>query len=217
MKNTVVYVRVSTMSQDVETQIVSLKDYAAKNGLEISQIYADRGVSGSRSSRPKLDAMLKDMRENAFDTILIYKLDRLGRSLSHLIDLMSEFRNKNVRLISATDGLDTGKNDNPMTRAFWALLGVFAEFEKEIIRERVKSGLMRAKAEGKLLGRRRGSRDKRKRSVSGYIRRFAGKSKEQRRLGPRRKKQVIMQSVNGDSNKTIISGDNNVSVHSDSQ
>jgi len=186
-----VYCRVSTLTQNVNTQLLPLREYATRNGLEIFKEYSDKGVSGSRDSRPQLDLMLDEMRAGNFGMILIYKLDRLGRSLKHLIDLIGEFRNRKVRLISVSDNLDTA-NDNPMSRAFWHLLSVFAEFERELICERVKAGLERAKAEGKILGRKKGGHDKRPRSRSGYRLRYAGKTKEQRKLGPRRKKPGFM-------------------------
>jgi len=104
--------------------------------------------------------------------------------LTNLLDLLAEFRNRKVRLISISDGLDS-ETDNPMSRAFWRLLGVFAELESEIIRERVMSGLERAKASGKKLGRPAGSKDKGNRAVSGYHLRYAGRSKDLRRLGRR--------------------------------
>jgi DNA invertase Pin-like site-specific DNA recombinase len=176
-----IYARVSTQMQNVSTQLVPLREFAARNGFEVFNEYVDEGVSGTKDSRPRLDSMLKDMREGEIEAVVIYKLDRLGRSLKHLIDLIGEFKNKKVRLISISDNLDT-VNDNPMSRAFWQLLGVFAEFERELIRERVKAGLERAKSEGKTLGRKKGSKDKRKRSVSGYHLRYAGTSKEERKF-----------------------------------
>lgn len=185
---TVIYGRVSTKEQSVESQLVVVRGYAKVNLMKIDQEYIDVGVSGAKDSRPQQDLMLKSMREGSINTILLYKLDRLGRSLNHLINLLSEFRNKKVRLISVSDNLDTN-NDNPMSRAFWQLLGVFAEFERELIRERVRAGLERVKKEGVKLGRPKGSKDKRKRSVSGYISKYAGTTKEQRKLGPRKEKQ----------------------------
>lgn len=171
---TALYGRVSTKDQNVETQKLVMKEYCLKNGFEIISEYTDEGISGAKGSRPQLDLMLSDMRQGKFDIILTYKLDRLGRSLKNLIDLLCEFKNRRVRLISIMDNLDTA-NDNPMTRAFWQLLGVFAELEREIIRSRVISGLERARAEGKQLGRRLGSKDKKIRRKSGYYLRYAKK------------------------------------------
>jgi len=181
---TAIYGRVSTSEQNIESQLVTVRDYCRKNTLEVIGEYTDVGFSGAKYSRPQLDLMLKDMRENKFEAVVVFKLDRLGRSLKHLLDLLSEFKNKKVRLITVADNLDTA-NDSPMARFFWQLVGMFGEFEREIIRERVLSGLQRAKSEGKKLGRQPGSKDKQKRSVSGYYLRYAGKSKEERSLGPR--------------------------------
>ena len=131
------------------------------------------------------DSMIQDMRSGKFNMIVVYRLDRLGRSLLHMLDLLAELRNKKIQLVSVSDGLNTG-DDSPMSRAFWQLLGVFAELEREIIVERVRNGLARAKREGIQLGRRKGSTDKQKRSTSGYHLRYAGKTKNERRLGPRK-------------------------------
>ena len=178
------YGRVSTQSQQIESQLRECREYCRRNGVTFYKTYADVGQSGTTASRPQLDEMLTDLRAGRIKTIIVYKLDRLGRSLTNLLDLLAEFRNRNVRLISISDGLDTS-NDNPMNRAFFRLLGVFGEMEREIIRERVMSGLERAKASGKKLGRPAGSKDRNKRSVSGYLLRYSGLSKRQRRLGPR--------------------------------
>lgn len=183
-----IYARVSTKEQSVETQLLPVREYCLRNAFEVTAEYKDEGVSGAKGSRPQLDLMLRDMRKGKFETIIVYKLDRLGRSLSHLLNLLSEFRNRKIRLISVSDNLDT-VNDNPMSRAFWQLLGVFAEFERELIRERVQAGLERAKKEGKRLGRPKGAKDSRKRSVSGYVLRYAGKTKESRSLGARHKRE----------------------------
>ena len=177
------YGRVSTQGQNIETQLRELREYCIRNNVGQHKVYADV-ASGATSSRPQLDAMLTDLRSGKIKTIVVYKLDRLGRSLMHLLDLLGEFRNRKIRLISISDGLDTS-NDNPMNRAFFRLLGVFGELEREIIRERVMSGLERAKASGKKLGRPAGSKDKSNRSVSGYHLRYAGSSKNQRKLGSR--------------------------------
>ena len=184
------YGRVSTQGQNIETQLREARDYCQRNGIVEYKTYADV-ASGATSSRPQLDAMLTDLRAGRIKTIVVYKLDRLGRSLTNLLDLLAEFRNRKIRLISISDGLDTS-NDNPMNRAFFRLLGVFGELEREIIRERVMSGLERAKAAGKKLGRPAGSKDKSSRSVSGYHLRYAGRNKNQRRLGRRMVKVVTL-------------------------
>lgn len=184
LNDVAVYGRISTVNQNIETQLRETQDYCQRNGIVEYKTYADVGISGTTASRPQLDALLSDLRAGKIRVIVIFRLDRLGRSLTNLLDLLAEFRNRKVRLISISDGLDT-QTDNPMARAFWKLLGVFAELEREIIRERVISGLARAKSQGKKLGRPAGSKDKGQRSVSGYHLRYAGRTKDQRRLGPR--------------------------------
>ena len=179
-----IYGRISTQSQNIETQLREAREYCKRNGVLQYKEYADIGISGTTASRPQLDMMLTDLRAGRIKTIIVYKLDRLCRSLTNLLDLLAEFRNRKVRLISISDGLDS-QTDNPMSRAFWKLLGVFAELEREIIRERVMSGLERAKASGKKLGRPAGARDKGQRSRSGYFLRYCGRSKSERKLGPR--------------------------------
>ena len=168
------YARVSTREQSIETQLMAIKDYCERNSLEIYKEYSDEGISGTKRSRPQLDALLSDMRDRRFEVVVCYKLDRLGRSLSNLLQLLQEFKNRGIRLISVTDGLDTA-NDNPMSRAFWQLLGVFAELEREMIVGRVKDGLDRARKNGKSLGRPQGSTDKKARRKSGYHLRWAKK------------------------------------------
>lgn len=179
------YVRVSMRDQHAETQIAVLKDYSLRHDIQNLRFYSDVGVSGAKDSRPQLDQMLHDIRSGRIDTVLVFKIDRLGRSLKNLLDLLAEFKNRSIRLISISDGLDTA-NSNAMNRAFWQMLAVFAELERSVIVDRVTAGLARAKAEGKQLGRPKGSRDKTKRSTSGYHLRYAGKSKKQRKLGKRK-------------------------------
>lgn len=172
------YFRVSDKAkQNKEMQESPVTDYCLRNGLEIVATYSDEGVSGTKTTRPQLDRMLQDMRDRKFDGIVLYKLDRLGRSLKHLLDLLSEFKNKGIRLVSVVDGIDTA-NDSPMNRAFWQMLGVFAELEREIIVARVNDGLACAKKKGKILGRPHGSKDGKVRRKSGYLLRYAEKSRQ---------------------------------------
>jgi DNA invertase Pin-like site-specific DNA recombinase len=174
-----IYARVSTKDQNTETQLMPIRDYCQRNEFEVLREYVDEGESGSKSSRPELNNLLNDMRERKFDTVVCYKLDRLGRSLSNLLHLLQEFKNRGIRLISVVDGLDTA-NDNPMSRAFWQLLGVFAELEREMIVARVNDGLDRAKKNGKSLGRPAGAKDKKRRRLSGYHVRWAKEKGEKK-------------------------------------
>lgn len=165
-----VYVRVSTKDQTTLNQEILLKEYCERNDIEIYKFYRDEGVSGSKTSREGLDLMLKDMRNRFFDTIIIWKLDRLGRSTQHLLQILEELKNKNVRLICTDINIDTF---TPQGKFFFTIVGAFAELEREIIRERIFLGLERARRQGKKLGRRKGSKDKKPRNKLGYWKRWS--------------------------------------------
>ena len=146
-----IYARVSTSGQQsVDMQLRDLRDLAANRSFEVIKEYCDEGVSGSRESRPALDALLRDARRRRFDAVLVWKLDRLGRSLVHLVRLLQDLRSLGVELISFSEGLDftttTGK-------LLYQVISAFAEFERDCIRERVVAGLRNARAKGKRLGR----------------------------------------------------------------
>jgi DNA invertase Pin-like site-specific DNA recombinase len=147
----VIYCRVSTSAgQSVEMQLRDLRQLAQQRGFEIVGEYCDEGVSGSCDSRPQLNQMLSDAQRGKFEAILIWRLDRLGRSLQNLVRLFENFRSWNVALISFGEGLDFSTS---MGKLFYQLSGAFAEFERDCIRERVKAGLRNAKAKGKRIGR----------------------------------------------------------------
>lgn len=160
------YCRVSTRDkQDITVQELYLKDYAERNGLEIFKTYSDVGESGSKDSRPQFDLMLNDLRAGAFKGILVYKLDRIGRSLSHLVRLFEEFKAKRIEFVSATQNINTA---TPEGRLFLHMLMMFAEYERELTIDRINDGLDKAKKQGKKLGRKAGSKDKKERKRSGY-------------------------------------------------
>ena len=164
------YMRVSTADQTCLNQELELKSYCEREHLDVYSIYKDEGISGSKTSRPQLDLMLQDMREKKFDTIVVWKLDRLGRSTQHLLQLLEEFDNRKIRLIISTMGLDTS---TPQGRFFFTIIGAVAELEREMITERIKAGLARRKKQGKLMGRPQGSKDKGYRKKGGYYLRYA--------------------------------------------
>ena len=190
------YLRVSTKDQSVSMQRQIITEYCAKNSIQISNEYADEGVSGKTMARPMFEKMMRNIREGRHDMVIVYSLDRLGRSLAGLLQLFEEFRNRKVKLRSIRDGICTDE-DNPMSRAFMALISTFAQLERELIVSRVKAGIDRARRDGKVLGRPVGKKDKSKRSVSGYRLRYAGRSKDERRLG-KRKSRSTMNDSNGD-------------------
>jgi DNA invertase Pin-like site-specific DNA recombinase len=148
------YLRVSTSKQDTDNQRRELKAVASRSGWEIVRIFEDAGVSGAkgRDQRPGLDAMLKAVNAKEFDLVAAWSVDRLGRSLTDLLSILQHLKDKGVDLFLHQQGLDTSTTAG---KAMFQMLGVFAEFERGIIRERVNAGLARARANGVKLGRRR--------------------------------------------------------------
>lgn len=163
------YLRVSTTDQTTLNQELELKEYCKRSNHEIVEIYKDEGISGAKTSRPELDRMLQDMRQKRFEGIVVWKFDRLGRSTSHLLQVLQELQNKGVSLIATSQNIDT---NTPMGKFFFTILSGFAEMEREIITERIKLGLERRRKEGKPLGRAKGSKDKDKRKRLGYFERW---------------------------------------------
>lgn len=165
-----IYIRVSTLDQTTLNQELELKEYCLRQGYEVYKLYKEEGVSGSKTSRPALDAMLKDMRLKLFEAVVVWKFDRLGRSTAHLLEVLQELKNRNVRLISTSQNIDTF---TPMGKFFFIIMAGFAEMEREIIRERILLGLERRKKQGHKLGRPQGSKDKGYRKKGGYYLRFS--------------------------------------------
>ncbi len=146
-----IYARCSTADQSVDLQLDELRTYAANRGFDVVQTYTDNGVSGSKMSRPALDQLLADAHRRKFDAVLVWKLDRLGRSLGHLIRLVDQLGSLGVDLISLRDtGMDT---TGPTGKLIFHVMGAVAEFEREIIQERLRDGLNAARARGVKLGR----------------------------------------------------------------
>jgi len=166
------YLRVSTTDQTTLNQEIELKKYCENNKIEIYKIYREEGVSGSKTSRPQLDLMLQDMRKGLINCIICWKFDRLGRSTSHLLQVLEELRNKKVTLIATSQNIDTS---TPMGKFFFTILSSFAEMEREMITERIKLGLKRRKSQGKPLGRQKGAKDKTRRKRLGYYERWTNR------------------------------------------
>ena len=147
------YLRVSTGEQTTRNQRRELKEVAERHGWNVVATFEDAGVSGSfgRDERPGYDKLMKAVSRREIDMVAAWSVDRLGRSLTHLLSFLTELHAKGVDLFLHQQGLDT---TTPSGRAMFQMLGVFAEFERAIIRERVMTGLARARAEGKQLGRR---------------------------------------------------------------
>lgn len=145
------YLRVSTCSQTTENQRRELEAACEQRGWKLGEEFSDNGISGAkdRSMRPGFDALWQAVAAQKIDVVAVWAIDRLARSLSQLVAFMDELRKHNVGLYVHTQGIDT---TTPAGRAMYQMVGVFAEFEREMIRSRVMAGLERAKAEGKKLG-----------------------------------------------------------------
>lgn len=177
-----VYTRVSTTEQNPEMQKQRILEYCKVNELEVYDIYEDV-ISGKKESRPAFDRLLYNMRQRRFNAVAVYKLDRIGRSLQHLLQLFQEFKNRDIKFISVTQNINT---DTPEGELMLRVLMLLAEYERELIVARTRDTLDRYKGQIKdkgyfvsrngrkvrKLGRPRGSKDKNKRKKSGYFRRW---------------------------------------------
>src|SRR5712691_11567328 len=145
-----IYARVSTTDQSVDMQTRDLRKLAEGRAFQIEEEYIDAGQSGAKNSRQALDRMLADAKRGKFQVLLVWRLDRLGRSLAHLIRLLEDFKVWNVELISFSENLDFTSSTGKL---FYSLLAAFSEFERAVICERVRSGMRNARARGVKLGR----------------------------------------------------------------
>jgi DNA invertase Pin-like site-specific DNA recombinase len=152
MKRAVMYLRVSTIDQTTANQERELREVAERAGWQVVKVYKDHGISGAkgRDKRPSFDALCRDATKRQFDIVMAWSVDRLGRSLQDLAAFLTELHALKVDLFLKTQGVDT---TTPGGKAMFQMMGVFAEFERSIIQERVRAGLVRAKGEGKRLGR----------------------------------------------------------------
>jgi len=145
------YARVSTHAgQNPEMQLAELREYCARRGWEIAGEYVDTGVSGARERRPELDRMLASCRRRQVDAVVVYRYDRFARSLRQLVNALCEFDALRIQFVSLHEGVDTS---TPNGRLVFGIFASIAEFERELIRERVRSGLALARAQGKRIGR----------------------------------------------------------------
>jgi len=145
------YCRVSTLNgQHPEMQLAELREHASRRGWEIAGEYLDEGVSGAKESRPELDRLMGDSRRRQFDLVLVWKIDRFGRSLKHLVNALADLDAYGVAFASLKDNLDLS---TPSGRLMFQIIGAMAEFERALIQERVKAGLDNARRNGKKLGR----------------------------------------------------------------
>jgi putative DNA-invertase from lambdoid prophage Rac len=146
-----IYARVSTLNgQDPHMQTREMKQYCERRGWTIEGEYVDVGVSGAKDSRPELNRLMVDAKRRRFDSILVWKLDRFGRSLRHLVNAIAELESIGIAFVSLTDNLDLS---TPSGRLMFQVIAAMGEFERELIRERVRSGMRNAKQKGKRIGR----------------------------------------------------------------
>src|SRR5271156_5517666 len=147
-----IYARVSTTNhgQNVSMQTRELREYCQRRGWEIEGEYVDAGVSGAKERRPQLDALLIACRKRRVDAVVVYRYDRFARSLRQLVNALEEFRSLGIEFISLHEGVDTS---TPNGRLIFGIFASIAEFERELIRDRVKSGIAAARSKGKRLGR----------------------------------------------------------------
>ncbi len=151
-KRVALYARVSTLNhgQDPEVQLRELRAYCERRGFEIADTFIDKGINGSRERRPALDKLMAACRKRLVDSVVVYRYDRFARSLRQLVNALEEFRALGIDFISLHEGVDTS---TPNGRLVFGIFATIAEFERELIRDRVRSGLAAAKAKGKRLGR----------------------------------------------------------------
>jgi DNA invertase Pin-like site-specific DNA recombinase len=152
MKKVAIYARVSTDKQTCDNQLIELRAVAERCGYTIVQEFVDSGISGAkgRADRPALDAMMKAANQRKFDLILVWDISRLGRSLQNLVELLNDLQSMRVDLMFLQQGMDTSTSSG---RMMFSIFGALAEFERNLIRERVAAGIFRAKARGVKMGR----------------------------------------------------------------
>lgn len=150
MKRAALYLRVSTLEQNSETQGIELRQFAQQRGYEVIQEYVDHGVSGTKVRRPALDQLLKDANRRKFDAVLVWSCDRLARSTKHFLEVLDELNELGIRFHSQREAIDT---EGPLGRAIVVIISAIAELERSLIVERVRAGMRRAKLEGRRIGR----------------------------------------------------------------
>ncbi len=156
IKKVAVYVRVSTKDQSVDMQVSDLERYSRERGFNVFGIYKDNGISGTKDNRPGLNQLMDDARKRKFDMVLVWRFDRWARSSKHLVNSLHEFRNLGIDFISYQENIDTS---SPLGEAIFTIISAMSTLERDIIAERVKGGLRKARANGKRLGRPRSAVD----------------------------------------------------------
>jgi len=149
VKRAALYMRVSSVDQHPETQLHDLHQMAAQRGYEIVNEYTDR-ISGVKARRPGLDDMMRNARRGRFDVVMVWASDRIARSVKHFLEVLDELNRLNIEFISFRENIDTG---GPLGRAIVVIIGAIAELERNLIIERVRAGMRRARLEGRHIGR----------------------------------------------------------------
>jgi len=147
-----IYARVSTDQQNPEMQLREVRDYCRRRGLEVAGEYVDKGLSGTKERRPELDRLLAACRKRQVDVVVVYRYDRFARSLRQLVNALEDFRSLGIDFVSLHEGVDTS---TPNGRLVFGIFATIAEFERELIRDRVRAGMRNARAKGRQIGRRR--------------------------------------------------------------
>jgi len=151
VKRAALYARVSTGDQNCDTQLLDLRQLAEQRGLTIIEEFIDHGISGARAKRPGLDRLLADARRGKVDVLLVWSFDRIARSVRHLIEVLDELGKLNIEFISFQEAIDTA---GPLGRALLVIIGAIGKLERNLIIERVRAGMRRARLEGRHIGRR---------------------------------------------------------------
>lgn len=148
------YARVSTQDQStgLESQVRALKEYCRLNNITDYELFADEGISGTKSSRPALDRMMKAVRDNEVDCVVVYSFSRFARSTTHMLNGLEEMKKVSTNFVSLTEKIDTS---SPIGKAMFVIISAIAALERDLIAERVKNGLANARAKGKLIGRKK--------------------------------------------------------------
>ena len=149
MKRAALYLRVSTLDQHPENQFHDLRQLAAQRGYQITHEYSDK-ISGAKAKRPGLNQMLSDARRGRFDVVLVWAFDRMARSVRHFLEVLDELNHLNIEFVSFRENIDTG---GPLGRAMIIIVSAIAELERNLIVERVRAGMRRARLEGRHIGR----------------------------------------------------------------
>ncbi len=150
MKRAALYMRVSTVDQHPETQLYDLRQLAQQRGYEIVEEYTDK-ISGAKAKRPGLDQLMADARHGRFQVVMVWAFDRLARSVRHFLEVLDELNHLQIEFVSFRENIDTG---GPLGRAMVVIVSAIAELERNLIIERVRAGMRRAKLEGQHIGRR---------------------------------------------------------------